>query len=166
MYTVAQSIGTHYSSLSGRPDIFLGSGTFKKSGTLLFEKSRVQKNRVIVILKEKRPGCLFSFWITNDPVFLHTAFCNPYFGRIFMSKEDQGDMGSSTVFLIENQWTQKKVIFSNPPFFFILLSNLHGCQAVLKKVIYLLKVLKMHFLFTGRVWHVAWNRKPIIPGQQ
>jgi hypothetical protein len=42
-------------------DIFLGSGTFKKSGTLPFAKSRVQKNRVIAIQKEKRPDCLFSF---------------------------------------------------------------------------------------------------------
>ena len=60
---------------------------------------------------------------------MHTAFCNPYFGRIFMSKEDQGDMGSSTVFLIENQWTQKKVIFSNPPFFYIIikLTWVSGC---------------------------------------
>jgi hypothetical protein len=35
-------------------DIFLGSGIFKKSGTLLFAKSRVQKKRVIVIQKEIR----------------------------------------------------------------------------------------------------------------
>ena len=34
---------------SGRPDIFLGSGTFKKSGTLLSAKNKVQKNRVTVI---------------------------------------------------------------------------------------------------------------------
>ena len=59
--TDAESICTHYSNLSGRPEIFLGFGTFKKSGTLLFAKSRVQKNRVIVIQKEKRPGYLFSF---------------------------------------------------------------------------------------------------------
>ena len=57
-----------------RPDIFLGSGTFKKSGTLLFAKSRVQKNRVIVIQKEKRPGCLFSFWITKTLVFYTLLF--------------------------------------------------------------------------------------------
>jgi hypothetical protein len=47
--------------LSGQPDIFLGSGTFKISRTLLFAKIRVQKDRVIVIQKEKRPDCLFSF---------------------------------------------------------------------------------------------------------
>ena len=52
---IAESICTHYSNLSGRPDIFLGSGTSGKSGTLLFAKSKVQKNRVIVIQKEKRP---------------------------------------------------------------------------------------------------------------
>ena len=39
--TIAKSICTHYSKISGRPDIFLGSGTFKKLGTLLFEKSKV-----------------------------------------------------------------------------------------------------------------------------
>ena len=48
-YIVVESICTHYSKLWGRPDIFLGSGTFKTLGTLLFAKSRVQKNRVIVI---------------------------------------------------------------------------------------------------------------------
>jgi hypothetical protein len=42
---IAQSICTHYSNLSGRPDIFLGSGTLKKSGP---QKSRVQKNRVFI----------------------------------------------------------------------------------------------------------------------
>ena len=60
---LAQSICTHYSDLSGRPDIFLGSGTLKKSGPKYgSEKSRVQKkSSVIVIKKEKRPGCIFSF---------------------------------------------------------------------------------------------------------
>ena len=71
---VAESICTHYSNLSGRPDIFLGSGNFKKSGTLLFAKSKVQKNRVTVFQKEKRPGCLISFWITMTLVFLHPVF--------------------------------------------------------------------------------------------
>ena len=31
-WTLAQSICDHYSSLSGRPDMFLGSETSKKSG--------------------------------------------------------------------------------------------------------------------------------------
>ena len=38
--SVAESICTHYSNLSGRPDIFLGSGTFKKSqGPCFFQKA-------------------------------------------------------------------------------------------------------------------------------
>ena len=41
---LAQSICNHYSSLSGQPDIFSGSGTFKKSGPKHGpEKSREQK---------------------------------------------------------------------------------------------------------------------------
>ena len=85
IHKIAESICTHYSNLSGRPDIFLGSWTFKKSGTQLFAKSRVQKNRVIVIQNEKRPGCLFSFCITLiwffAPCFfsrhkIYTTLCN------------------------------------------------------------------------------------------
>ena len=72
--SIAESICTYCSNLSGRPDIFLGSETFKKPGTLLFAKSRVQKNRVIVIQKEKRPGCLFSFEITMALVFCTLLF--------------------------------------------------------------------------------------------
>ena len=43
----AQSICTHYSSLSGRPDIFSGSGTFKKK-----VQNMVQKNQGHSIQKE------------------------------------------------------------------------------------------------------------------
>ena len=43
---LAQSICTHYS---------------KKLGTLLFEKNRVQKTKVVVIQKEKRQPGLLSF---------------------------------------------------------------------------------------------------------
>jgi hypothetical protein len=39
-------------------------------GTLLFAKSRVQKNRVIVNQKEKRPGFLNNI----DVGFLHPVF--------------------------------------------------------------------------------------------
>ena len=41
--SILQSICTHYSTLSGRPDIFLGSGTFKKRSKIWVAKSRVQK---------------------------------------------------------------------------------------------------------------------------
>ena len=61
MDLVVESICTHYSELSGKPDIFLGSGTFKKSGTLLFFKKQGAKNRAIVIQKEKSQPGLFSF---------------------------------------------------------------------------------------------------------
>jgi hypothetical protein len=43
-------------------------------GTLLFAKTMVQKNRFIVLQKEKRPGCLFSFWITMTLVFCTLFF--------------------------------------------------------------------------------------------
>jgi hypothetical protein len=43
-------------------------------GTLLFEKNRVQKTKVIVIQKEKRQPGLFSFWIKDDPVFFSLLF--------------------------------------------------------------------------------------------
>ena len=42
--------------------------------TLLFAKSRVQKKRVIVIQKEKRPGWLFPFCITMTLVFCTLFF--------------------------------------------------------------------------------------------
>ena len=53
-----------------------GHPAFWKSGTMLFEKNRVQKTNVIVIQKEKRQPGLFSFWIKNDPVFFSLLFAN------------------------------------------------------------------------------------------
>ena len=81
--TIAESICTQYSKLSGQLDNFLGSGTFKKLGTLLIAKSRVQKNRVIVIQKEKRPGCLFSFGIPMTLFTISDAGTGE--GRLFTS---------------------------------------------------------------------------------
>ena len=52
-YTVAQSICTHYSSLSGQPDIFLGSGTLKKGSKMWVAKSRVQKRGSLLFKKRK-----------------------------------------------------------------------------------------------------------------
>ena len=52
----------------------IGHPAFWKLGTLLFEKNRVQKTKVIVIQKEKRQPGLFSFWIKNDPVFFSLLF--------------------------------------------------------------------------------------------
>ena len=51
---LAQSICTHYSNLSGRPDIFLGSGTLKKSSPKYGpEKSRVQKTGSLLFKKRR-----------------------------------------------------------------------------------------------------------------
>ena len=58
----AESICAHYPNLSGQPDIFLGSVTFKKFGTLLFAKSRLQKTGSLLIKKrrDKAASSLFG----------------------------------------------------------------------------------------------------------
>ena len=66
--SIAQSICTHYSILSGRPDIFLGSGTFLR---------KVQN------MGCKKPG-LFSFWITMT-LFFTSCFLQPIFWTWFFS---------------------------------------------------------------------------------
>ena len=77
IHTIAQSICTHYSSLSGRLDIFWGSVTLKQRSEIWVAKSKVQKN--IVTQKENNnffaPCFLLSiFWTlffrdTNRPMF-------------------------------------------------------------------------------------------------
>jgi hypothetical protein len=58
MEAIAQSICTQYSCFENMGWFV----TLKKSGPKYGpEKSKVQKNRVIAIQKEKIPGCLFSF---------------------------------------------------------------------------------------------------------
>ena len=52
----------------------IGHPAFWKSGTLLFAKSRLKKTGSFFIQKEKRPGCLFSFWITMTLVFCTLFF--------------------------------------------------------------------------------------------
>ena len=51
-YTVTQSICIHNASLSGQPDISLGSGTLKKGPKYWVCKKQGAKNRVIVIQKK------------------------------------------------------------------------------------------------------------------
>ena len=56
----------------------IGHPAFWKLGTLFFEKSRVQKNMVIFIQKEKRQPALFSLWIKTmffSACFLQKAGC-------------------------------------------------------------------------------------------
>ena len=52
-YTIAQSICTHYSSLSSRPDIFLGCGTLKYQVQNMDLKKLGAKNRVIANQREE-----------------------------------------------------------------------------------------------------------------
>ena len=72
--SLTQSICAHYSSLSGRPDIFLGSRTLKNKFQNMGCKKQGAKNRVIVTQKEKRQPGLFSFWITMTLVFCTQLF--------------------------------------------------------------------------------------------
>ena len=52
-YTVTQSICIHNASLSGQPDISLGSGTLKKGHKILGTKSRVQKTGSLLFKKKR-----------------------------------------------------------------------------------------------------------------
>ena len=56
-----QLICTHYSNLSGRPNISLGYGMFKNQVQNMDPEKQGAKNRVIIIEKEKRLPGLFSF---------------------------------------------------------------------------------------------------------
>ena len=81
------NILSHAQSICTHNFCFENMGRFvtlkKIKSKIWVAKSRVQKNRVIVIQKEKRPGCLFSLWL-KWPCFLHPAFRNPYFGCFFL----------------------------------------------------------------------------------
>ena len=62
IHKIAESICTHYSNLSGRPDIFLGSGTFKISETLkarcpiFFSRSQTDPG-----FQNKNSGCILTW---------------------------------------------------------------------------------------------------------
>ena len=89
VYSVAPLICTHYFRLSGQLDIFLGSGTLRKLVQNMKCKQQGTKNRLIVLKKEKRPGCLNN----NDPVLLHPGFCTPCFGPSFFSGDLLTELG-------------------------------------------------------------------------
>jgi hypothetical protein len=60
--TLAKSNCTHYSTLSGPPDISLGFGTLKKNQNQNTDFKKVgSKKRVIIIQKVKRQPGPFSF---------------------------------------------------------------------------------------------------------
>ena len=106
-----QSICTVISNLSGRSDIFLGSGNRIQN---IESKKQGAKNRVIVIQKEKRQPGLFPFWITMTlffaPCFLHLIFwvwfftglqTDPYFqNKNFLALESR-DLSQATVVCIK-----------------------------------------------------------------
>ena len=71
-FIVAQSICTHYSSLSSQPDIFLGSGTLKN-----------QVQNMDLKKAGKEAAWPFLFLNNNDPVFCSLLFSGPCFGPDF-----------------------------------------------------------------------------------
>ena len=58
---VAESICTQYYNLSGRPDIFLGSGTFKKQGPKYGVQKAGCKKQGHCYSKREEAAALFSF---------------------------------------------------------------------------------------------------------
>ena len=60
-HVIAESICTHYSNLSGRPDIFLGSGTLKKQGPKYGVQKAGCKKQGHCYSKREEGSCFFSF---------------------------------------------------------------------------------------------------------
>ena len=77
--TIAQSICTHYSNLSGRPDIFLGSGTLKK---IRSTKKQGAKKQGHCFSKREEEGWPLLFLNNNDPVFCTLLFLDLIFFRV------------------------------------------------------------------------------------
>ena len=95
-HTVVQSICDHFFSLSGKPDSFYGMELKKCQLQNMDQKKAGCKNRFILIQKEKRPGCLFSFWIIMT-LFLRPAFFRSIFKTWFFS-------GSQTDPWLKQEW--------------------------------------------------------------
>ena len=77
-----QSICTYYSSLSGRPDIFLGSGTLKK-GPIWVAKKEGCKKEGHCYSKREEARLLLLFLNNNDPGFFAPCFLQPIFWTFF-----------------------------------------------------------------------------------
>ena len=71
---IAQSICTHYSNLSGRPDIFLGSGTLKKVQNMGFKKLGAKNQGHSCYSKREEVALLLLFLNNKDPVFCTLLF--------------------------------------------------------------------------------------------
>ena len=72
-----------YSSLLGRPDIHLGSGTLQRRSKIWIAKKQDAKKQGHCYSKREEARLPLLFLSNNEPVFLHPAFCNPYFGPFF-----------------------------------------------------------------------------------
>ena len=81
----------------------VGLWPWKKLGTLLFEKSRVQKTKVIVIQKEKRQPGLFSFWITMTLFFCTLLFAKSRVPEFLKVPDPKNILGRSDKL---EQWVQ------------------------------------------------------------
>ena len=96
-HSIAESICTHYSNLSCQPNIFLGSGTFKKLETLLFAKSRVQKS------KKEETRLPLLFLNNNDLVFLHPAIFKKQ-GTQFFFQSHKPTLVFKTRIVVQVDW--------------------------------------------------------------
>ena len=87
-FPLAPSICTNYSSLSGRPDIFWGSGTLKKRSKIWVAKSRVQKKQGHCYSKREQARLPFLILSNNDPVFFCTLiFANHILNLFFLGRK-------------------------------------------------------------------------------
>ena len=81
-------ICTHYSCLSGWPDIFLGSETLTNRSKIWVAKSRVKKAGSLLFKREEGAWPVASSVFEEQwPCFLHLTFCNPYFGPFFTGSQ-------------------------------------------------------------------------------
>ena len=81
---IAQSICTHYSSLSGQPDIILGSGTKKSVQNMGCKKQGAKVGSLLLKKKKRQPGILFLD--KNYPVFCTLLVATHIFGPDFFSE--------------------------------------------------------------------------------
>ena len=108
-YTIAQSIYNHYSSLSGRPDIFQG---------LEHQKNQVQKNQLKVSLQKLKTSvwgykqkslfrCTYITYIVNDrsySIAVHSMTCKIVSGRSHYGVKLQQQSSTSCLILCQKRF--------------------------------------------------------------
>ena len=80
--TLAQSICTHYSCFENMGRFVTLENKGPKYG---LQKAGCKKKQGHCYSKREEARLPLLFLSNNDPVFLHPAFCNPYFGPFFKS---------------------------------------------------------------------------------